>query len=142
MTTNPGEIGSLPRNLTLQSILALESVHYVCPMCNVHHQDLRTTTAESPGRHSRVRLLKGDPSPELGLPLLHSALIPASHAPNPKRSRRAAVVPGRGARKHQVEFMRKVVLYSGTLLLLGLWKCCVDMIESYFSQRMGSQFTF
>jgi hypothetical protein len=41
-----------------------------------------------------------------------------------------------------VEFMRKVVLYSGTLLLLGLWKCCVDMIESYFLQRMNSQFTF
>jgi hypothetical protein len=141
MTTNPGEIGSLPRNLTLQSILAVESVHYVCPMCNVQHQDLCTKPTERPGRHSRVHLLNGGPS-DSGLSLRHSALIPASYTPSLKRSHRAAVVPARRAGKHQVEFMRKVVLYSGTLLLLGLWKYCVDMIESYFSQRMGSQFTF
>lgn len=141
MTTNPGEIGSLPRNVTLQKELAAASIEYVCPHCNVHHGALLPGNEDE--LHAKTERLaqsklmfradrEGGKSirRENGKSNKVYAGRPGRARPNEIRSTPKVV-----GKTHQ--FMRKMVLYSGSLLLLGLWKLCVDLIERAFIEGTG-----
>lgn len=140
MTTNPGEIGSLPRNVTLQKELAAASIDYTCPHCNVHHGALLPGNEDE--LHAKTERLTQSK-------LMFKTEIEGGKGIRRENGKSSKVYNGRPGRARPNEiratpvvgkthqFMRKVVLYSGSLLLLGLWKLCVDLIERAFIQGTG-----
>lgn len=143
MVTNPGEIGSLRRNVKLQRQLAANSAHYVCPKCNIHHQNLKHVvgtvgkfpTATTVATTKLLFRMDDAVAASADANNSNSGRRPSPEANQVQRGgskSKSRVVRGQTTRAlRRLQFMRKVVLYSGAALLLAGWKYCCAWLENY-----------
>jgi hypothetical protein len=152
MTTNPGEIGSLPKDPVLQKRLAIESRRYICRGCGVHHSDLVESISEGdklvqPTTRSvlagklLLNLHRGTKQSGSGDSTAPSkVLISPPDAPRSSRKKRKTTSLTASSSLSRLVLMRKEMLYSGTILLLGVWKYFVDAVNRYFTAESASRF--
>jgi hypothetical protein len=155
MTTNPGEIGSLPKDPELQRRLAAASRRYICRGCGVQHSDLvegenNNTEPSTMYRMSALsnRLLlrlqsnkRQGESREADLGTKEPSAGRSTFPELPRKGKRVSNPTAPIKKLGRLVAMRKVMLYSGTVLLLGIWKYFVDAVDRYFTAR-GSASTF
>ena len=155
MATNPGEIGSLRKNTPLQRQLAVESVKYSCPQCRILHSDIllgrhndereidvteKNKKISNNTRRNMLNVLTGldsafalerSPTKVTAFQATSSRHGLNKHS-RTNRKRKSQVVSSSSHSRKRLKVARTVLFYSSTLLLFGLWRLCVGLIEDYF----------